>query len=314
MAKDTGTGEATKLSKWAERGASGAVLKHLRWMRLRGLSDNTVYQRALFLRRLAVHLDVELGDDLLLADSADLEGWQDTIAHLGPTSRTAATVNLREFYAWAVRSKLLPEAPTEGLILAKMPQRLPRPIAEADLQLAIASAPPRLRLMLVLAAFCGLRAMEIANLDREDVKETLATPLLVVRGKGNKERIVPLSSRCLLELQVHGLPQRGAMFPRQDGQPGHNEPWTVSQLCNELLHGLGIPDTLHSLRHYFGTNMYAVSGDLLMVGATMGHNSPKTTSGYAAWSPAAAAAAVEAIAGTASTAVFPLRAVSGGDE
>jgi len=59
--------------------------------------------------------------------------------------------------------------------------------------------------------------------------------------------------------------------------------------------------------------MYAVSKDLLMVGATMGHNSPRTTAGYAAWSPAAAAAAVEAMAGAASATVFPLRAVAGGE-
>jgi len=313
VARGTGTSEASKVSEWADRGASGAVLKHLQWMRLRGLSDATVYQRALYLRRLAAHLDVELGDDLLMVDSADLEDWQDTLAGLAPGSRHNAVVNMREFYAWAVRSKLLQETPTGGLVLAKMPRRLPRPIAEADLQLAIASAPPRLRLMLVLAAFCGLRAMELAQLDREDVKETLATPLLIVRGKGDKERIVPLSSRVLLELHMHDLPQRGPVFPRGDGQGGRCEPWTISQLCNSVLHDVGIPDTLHSLRHYFGTVMYAVSKDLLMVGATMGHNSPRTTAGYAAWSPAAAAAAVEAMAGAASATVFPLRAVAGGE-
>jgi len=149
------------------------VLKHLQWMRLRGLSDATVYQRALYLRRLAAHLDVDLGDNLLMVDSADLEDWPDTLAGLAPGSRHNAVVNMREFYAWALRSKLLQETPTGGLVLAKLPRRLPRPIAEADLQLAIASAPPRLRLMLVLAAFCGLRAMELAQLDREDITHFL---------------------------------------------------------------------------------------------------------------------------------------------
>lgn len=308
------TSEAAKVSEWADRGASGAVVKHLQWMQLRGLAPITVYHRVLCLRRLAAHLGVGLGDDLLMVDSADLEGWQDTLAGLSPVSRHAIVVNMREFYAWAVRSKLLQETPTGGLVLPKLPHRLPRPISEPDLQLAIASAPSRVRLMLVLAAFCGLRAMELAQLDREDVKETLATPLLIVRGKGDKERIVPLSSRVLLELRMHDLPQRGPVFPREDGQPGRCKPWTISHLCNEVLHEVGIPDTLHSLRHYFGTVMYSVSKDLLMVGATMGHSSPSTTAGYAAWSPAAAAAAVEAMAGTAAAAVFPLRAVADGGE
>ena len=159
MAKGTGTSEATGPREWADRGASGAVLKHLRWLRLRGLSDATVYQRAPFLRRLAVFPDVDL-DDLFSANAADLEAWQDTVAHLAPASRQDAAVNLREFYGWAVRCGLIETSPAGGMMLSKIPRRLPRPISEADLQLAVAAASPRVRPMLVLAAFCRLRAME----------------------------------------------------------------------------------------------------------------------------------------------------------
>lgn len=84
----------------------------------------------------------------------------------------------------------------------------------------------------------------------------------------------------------------------------------MSHLCDEPLYGLGIDETLHSLRHYFGTSMYLVSRDRRLVQETMGHNSPLTTAGYAAWSPEAAAAAVEAIADTARPAVFPLRTLT----
>ena len=60
--------------------------------------------------------------------------------------------------------------------------------------------------MLVLATFCGLRAREIAGLDREDVRETLATPVLVILGKGGKDRIVPHSVCVVMKLQAFGMP------------------------------------------------------------------------------------------------------------
>jgi len=97
----------------------------------------------------------------------------------------------------------------------------------------------------------------------------------------------------VMELRAHGLPQRGYVFPRLDGLDGPNTPARVSRLCGQYLHGLGIPEPLHSLRHYFGSSLYAASQDLRLTGEVMGHQSPATTAGYVSYSHAAAVEAVE---------------------
>ncbi len=70
--------------------------------------------------------------------------------------------------------------------------------------------------MLYLAAYQGLRAVEIAGLRRENVHDLDDPPHLVVLGKGSKERILPLQPRVLAELQAYGLPRRGPVFTMYD--------------------------------------------------------------------------------------------------
>ena len=71
-------------------------------------------------------------------------------------------------------------------------------------------------------------------------------------------------------------------MPRRDGQPGPVRPHLVSHLANNYLHDMGITHTLHTLRHWFGTNLHqAAGGDLRVTQEGMRHRSPVTTAGYA---------------------------------
>lgn len=72
-------------------------------------------------------------------------------------------------------------------------------------------------------------------------------------------------------------------------------PSRVSQLSNAHLHGCGIRETLHQLRHRFGTLTYQATRDLRLVQELMGHADPASTAGYAAHCPSAGVAAVEAL-------------------
>jgi len=73
----------------------------------------------------------------------------------------------------------------------------------------------------------------------------------------------------------------------------------VSLLGNMFLHGVGVGDTLHSLRHWFASGVYRTSGkDLLLVRDLLGHSSVRTTTVYAQFDRAGAAAAVLALGST----------------
>lgn len=96
--------------------------------------------------------------------------------------------------------------------------------------------------------------------------------------------------------EIVTLPRSGWLFPRRDGQPGPVPPHLVSHLVAAHLHDLGLPWTCHQLRHRFATRLYGVGKDLRLTQELMGHSSPVTTAGYAAWAREDAAQAVDAIA------------------
>lgn len=269
-----------------------AIRDHLAHLRLRGLSPRTIYQR----NRALVRLTLVLPGPLLTATEDDLDRWQHSLIRYSPRYRSSWITHVRGYYRWTVETARLlpPPGPHRVLVRPKLPRSLPHPISEDDLAVAIANAPERLRGMLVLAAFTGLRAAEIAALRREDVLDRADPPVLIATGKGNKQRAVPLSRYALGALQP--LPARGYVFGRRDGQGGPNAAWTVSHLCNRYLHSIGVTESLHSLRHRFGSQAYQLTRDIRLVQELLGHESPLTTAGYAAYSNVRAAEMVERLA------------------
>lgn len=253
---------------------------HLDWLRLRALRESTIVSRRNCLRR----LHRSLKQDPLLATSDDLQAWQRTLI-LTPTGLANETYHVIQFYKWAVDHEIITAMPTNRLVRPKTVRHLPRPIGEDALRQAIVGAPLRIRPWLILAAYAGLRACEVARLQRNEVMERATPPVLIVAdGKGGRQRIVPLGPAVIAELRRHGLPSRGAVFPRGDGRPGNNTPQRISALANDYLHSVGIPDTFHSLRHRFGSQAYGLTQDLRLVQELLGHSDPSTTAGYVAWS------------------------------
>jgi hypothetical protein len=105
--------------------------------------------------------------------------------------------------------------------------------------------------------------------------------VIIVMGKGCKERIVPLSPQLWHELVAYGLPRSGIIFLRHDGRHGQNSPKLVSQLVNAYLKSIDVTETLHQLRHRFATRAFGVHKDIRVVQELMGHASPATTALYA---------------------------------
>ena len=267
-----------------------SVASHIEWMRLRDLSDKTIGGR-----RLVLGLVMRATEKPILdVQPADLDAWQRSLGILAANTRKSYISHVQCFYDWAHEAGLIATNPANVLVHPKTRRTIPRPIGEEALQLAVSEAPAMYRLWFELAAYEGLRAGEIAALERPDVLDTAMPPALAVHGKGGVMRIVALSPAPLASLLAFGLPVRGRLFRMQCGRPvtAHY----VSLMANRYLHRIGIPETLHQLRHRFATQLLiANGGDIRQVQVQMGHRSIETTAGYTAVDPSAAAPFVRRI-------------------
>lgn len=243
--------------------------EHLRHLRRRNLRPSTIEQRRRSLERLGRRYD------LARVTTEEIEDWLDD-RDLSPEGRATEISHLRGFYRWAVAEGRLDRDPTLKLVRPKIARRLPRPIPEGDLSMAVELAPWPIRAMLMLAAFAGLRAIEIAGLRGEHVMLDQGV-ILVAEGKGGGMSSVPIPPALVPVLR--DLPREGPCFRLKDGRQtqAHN----VSHWCNDYLHGLGISHTLHSLRHRYGTQVYVATGrDLRATQELLRHATPVSSAIY----------------------------------
>lgn len=269
------------------------LMTYIQWgATIRGLSENTLRVRLDFLHRLFIFAAIPLRK---IEPGHLMRFERIAIAGRSAETRRAYVCHLRAFFRWAKQTGLISEDPSEVLTVPVVPRHLPRPIAEDDLAAALAIARPKMAAMLTLAAFAGLRCVEIAGLDWSDLRrEPDASAYLHVRkGKGAKERTVEIGTVVIRALQRYGVKRRGAMFLGADG--AQISARSVSSSGNRFLARHGIEGTMHQLRHRYGTVAYQLSRDLRLVQEQLGHASPVTTAGYSRPSAEAAARMVAAM-------------------
>jgi integrase len=256
-----------------------AVRDQLRHLKLKGRSAVTISHREKMLGHVADFLPVPL----LEATPEMLYDWRASL-QVSDASAAGYISHVRGFYAFCVERGLLETDPAKDLPVPAVARLLPRPIATADLAHALDHASRKIRLMLILAAYPGLRAKEIACLRAENVRMRDEQPVIIIASggtKGHAERSIPMSPAVIAEFVLAGLPPAtGPVFPAADGV-SHLKPWMVSKICNAHLHACGIASTLHSLRHWCATTVYAIDNDLLAVKDLLGHARLETTANYA---------------------------------
>jgi integrase/recombinase XerC len=179
----------------------------------------------------------------------------------------------------------------------KIAKTLPKPLAvqaakrvtEAELRMGEEREPwifARDAAVLALLYGSGLRISEALNLKRKEVPAPGAGDVIVVTGKGNKTRMVPVLLPVLklvadyVSLCPHDLPANGPLFVGAKGGPLSPR---IIQLVMERLRGaFGLADTAtpHALRHSFATHLLARGGDLRAIQELLGHASLSTTQIY----------------------------------
>lgn len=271
--------------------AGQAVLDdHLRDLRRRGQRAKSMHDRDRSVWRFARYV---APTPLLEVTEQDLEQWIDWQLERGlaVASRACYLKHVTCFLTWAHRRGHIATDPGANLLAPKVPLGVPHPISEQDLEVLLTCAPQPMRAWLVLASYMGLRAGEIAKLRREHVLDARQPPLLLVQdGKGGKSRLLPLPDVVVAELQPHLRGRTGGLWATSKGGPTTAK--YVSRTVSDQIKRLGLPWTLHSLRHRYATRLYQQTRDLRMVQAMLGHSSVATTQIYTQFDTEAAAAAM----------------------
>jgi len=158
---------------------------------------------------------------------------------------------------------------------------LPRPITDEQLRDLLAlRMHRRTRVMILLAAFAGLRVHEIAQVRGEDVDPTART--IRVTGKGGKTATLPLHPR-LVEVSA-SMPRHGWWFPGNSRRPG--QPILrrgVTDSIGQAMQRAGINGgTAHRLRHWYGSKLVADGTDLRTAQTLLRHSNLNTTAIYVA--------------------------------
>ncbi len=253
------------------------------WLVASGVRPRTIELRRYQLGHLAqAHLNRSpwaLRTNDLMAWLAD-QDWS-------PETRKSYRSALRSFYGWAERAGETRHNPAAGLPAVRTSTAPPRPAPDHVLAAALERAGDRDRLILLLAAYAGLRRAEIAGLRWADA----AGDSLRVTGKGGRVRLVPVHRMLRAELDAARETACGpwCLPGRWDG------PITAGTVGRAAAAALGGGWTAHTLRHRFATRAYAGSHDLLAVQALLGHTNPETTKRYTELSGDALAAAVRTV-------------------
>jgi len=252
-----------------------------------GASQNTLAAYRNDLEKAAEDLGQELGAAERDALSRLGEKW----AGLAASTVARRSSALRRFYRFLIDDGLRGDDPSSALPQPKLQRPLPRVLGETDVESIFevvgdkaASGGPlaqRNLALLELLYGSGLRASEVISLPRGAVRP--GQPFLILRGKGSKERLVPISSRAeaAVKAWLGNVPASSAwLFP---GGKTHISRVRLFQLVRQMAADAGIaPERIspHVLRHAFATHLLSGGADLRVLQALLGHADIATTQIY----------------------------------
>lgn len=237
-------------------------------------AKRTISTRTSILRAFAARQETTLLDATVFHLRRDI--GRDGIA---PSTRATTRATFLAFYSFIQAEELRADNPALRLPVVKVPPHRPRPYTQEQIdRLLSTGAYKRTRAMILLAAYQGLRASEIAALHSDDID--LASGTLKVLGKGGRTDYLPLHP-VIAELTP--TMRDGWWFPARRGAEGHIKGQSVSDLLTDARERAGIVDkalTGHSLRHAFGTELVRRGANIRAVQELMRHSSLQTTQRY----------------------------------
>ncbi len=235
------------------------------------------------------------------ADADLIRGFLEHLAskEYSPATMARKIATLRSFYKWSLRTGLTSTNPMTLIRTPRQSKRLPKAITIEQIE-RLLSAPSesdvlgrRDRAMLETLYSTGIRVSELVALDIDDLD--LQSGSMRVRGKGKKERLVPLGAHAMNAIQLYiDLAMTDPHFQAAWGEGSANKPVylnkhakrlssrSVRRKLDKYLRQIGLDPSIspHTLRHSFATHLLDNGADLRSVQELLGHKSLSTTQVY----------------------------------
>ncbi|MFI5071666.1 MAG: tyrosine recombinase XerC [Terriglobales bacterium] len=214
---------------------------------------------------------------------------------LDKTSVARALAAVRSLYRWLAQEGIAEQNPAALVSTPKLPKKLPRvptveemnSVLDGDMP-EVAAFAERDRLMFELLYGCGIRNSEMVGIQVHDIR--LSDEVILIRGKGKKERYVPFGEAVKAALAAY-LPARQGILIAKKGKTGAllvnmrgggMTTRSVGRIIKKIAVAKGLsPDVHpHTLRHAFGTHMLEEGADLRAIQEMLGHERLSTTQRY----------------------------------
>ncbi|MFP5072814.1 site-specific tyrosine recombinase XerD [Pseudonocardia nantongensis] len=268
----------------------------------RGRAQNTLRSYRLDLDRYTAHLAGAGIGDLAAVRETDVSGFVTALRTgerpLAASSTARALAAVRGLHRFAVREGLVPTDVAAPVAPPALPSRLPAALSVDQVEQLIAGCVAdgptglRDRALLELLYSTGARISEITDADADDLDQDARTILL--RGKGNKHRIVPVGRPALAAMDAYRVRARPTLAARGTGSPAlllnargrrlsRQSAWHVLRSAAEssgLEPAVVAAISPHTLRHCFATHLLSGGADVRVVQELLGHASVATTQVY----------------------------------
>jgi integrase/recombinase XerC len=272
-----------------------AVAKFVRALQERNASPHTIKA---YMRDLAQFIEYVGQQNWQNIDHVLIRGYLSNLYQRGlsKTSVARSLAALRSLYKWLAQEGEVEQNPAALVATPKLPKKLPRVPTIEEVNTVLDSPMPessafaeRDLVILELLYGCGIRNSELIGINLDDIR--WSQEIMLVRGKGRKERYVPFGESAKAALQVY-LPARQRVL----GQTTRNAERallinlrgsrlttrSVGRIVKQIAVARGLsPDVHpHTLRHAFGTHMLEEGADLRAIQEMLGHERLATTQRY----------------------------------
>lgn len=261
----------------------------------RGLAENTAVAYTFDLRKLIEYFD---SCSIKIADTTynDLEGFAASLLDLGISEKTRKRIiaGIKTFFHFLKISGYIGEDPSLLLETPRLGEHLPEVLTVEEIDQLISSIDlstdegVRNRAIIETLYGCGLRVSELVNLEFSQLM--LSDEFLIANGKGDKQRIVPMSPVSIQRINEYVSQIRSKLNPKPGDENivflNRRGGRLTRQMIFTVVRSLGVAADIrriispHTLRHSFATHLLEGGANLLAIQQMLGHESISTTEIY----------------------------------